>query len=264
MPVSGKRYLAGLVVPEVAMRLARRVAGSRLSLSSLLLAAAVLSCGPARAGRPMSVDDAATADRGQCQAEAWHERKASRRGEVLALACGLADGLEAGFSLSRQRGGDDGPSNGREPGLKWVPAAARAATAAGELAFGLHGSAHLARTPGCDEAPCAWQLLGIASLSPSDAWSLHLNLGVAHDRAARVGAGNGGLAVVWTPSAAGLLFAEVQGSRRSDVFGPVVRTAGGRWWLTRDRLGIDLTASRDGGGGANRWTLGFGAYGFAL
>ena len=75
-----------------------------IALPRSLAAWAVLLCAAplAMAGRPLSSDDASTADAGTCQVEAWSARdtrdtndtrSASARSVVLAPACGLAAGL---------------------------------------------------------------------------------------------------------------------------------------------------------------------------
>ena len=73
------------------------------------------------------------------------------------------------------------------------------------------------------------------------------------------------LAAVWTTLAPLLLFAEVQGNDRREVFGHPVFCVGTRWWLLQNTLGLDLIASRQGGPGAGtRWTFGLGWYGIGL
>lgn len=58
-----------------------------------------------------------------------------------------------------------------------------------------------------------------------------------------------------------LLFAETQVNTKRAAFGGTVNSGGARWWLEKDRVGLDLTASRELGLGATRWTIGFGWYG---
>ena len=61
------------------------------------------------------------------------------------------------------------------------------------------------------------------------------------------------------------LFAEVQANSKRTVFGGTLATAGARWWLNKDTLGLDLTAGRESGvHGATVWTLGLCWYGIGL
>jgi hypothetical protein len=57
--------------------------------------------------------------------------------------------------------------------------------------------------------------------------------------------------------------AETQANSRSSVFGGTVNTTGGRWWAVKDRLGLDLSASRTAGGDTG-WSIGLGWYGLSF
>jgi hypothetical protein len=215
----------------------------------------------AHAGRPLSTDDAGTADAGTCQVETWHEGAGSERAVVVAPACGLVPGLELGFDSTwlsprdvvRQQAG---------LAVKLAPAAWKFDTGAGELNFGLKLSGAWLKP-----ANAKWQgsevaVLGLASLKASDQVSVHLNAGAVRDRASDTQATVLNLALVWAPQASWLVFVEGQGNSKKDVFGGTVTTGGARWWLVRDKLGLDLTASREiGGSGSTRYTVGLGWYG---
>lgn len=214
------------------------------------------------AGRPLATDDAATTDARTCQVESWLERAGSERALVFAPACGIAEGLELGADYTRTRAHDTSRTAGFA--VKWVPGAWRVDTRAGELHAGLKWSTALERP-----AQAGWRrsetgVLALATWKPGGAWSLHANLGVAHERSSDTTAALLNLAVDWAVHPDALLFAESQANDRQAVFGGTVTTAGGRWWLVRDQLGLDLTASRETGVGSTLWTVGLGWYGIGF
>lgn len=219
-----------------------------------------LALAPARAGRPLSTDDASTDEPGECHVEAWAEREAGQRTLVVAPACTVAQGLEFSAELERPRP-RDGVSVGSQLGVKWVPAWAGLGTPLGPLQFGLAAATAHQRADGG-----GWQYLGpsallIASLQPGEALALHANLGWQRSRQAAASSSVLSVAAVWTPGPAGLLFAELQASDRPELDGRPLRTVGGRAWLIPDKLGLDLTAGRESGSSTTRWTLGLGWYG---
>lgn len=65
--------------------------------------AMLLAPGAARAGRPMTADDATVLEPRTCQLEAWWQRLHDHRETWLAPACSIAPGWEAGLSLVRTR-----------------------------------------------------------------------------------------------------------------------------------------------------------------
>lgn len=215
---------------------------------------------PAQAGRPLSSDDAATADPGSCQLEGWGEKAGSNRALVLAPACGIAEGWEIDLDYSRPHPRDELRG---EAGiaLKWVPKSWGLLTRAGQINFGLKVGV------GYEQPSAAgWQrhgqgLLGLATLVVSDDFALHANLGPQQDRASGQTGTALNLALVWVPSPVGLLFAEVQTNDRSSLMGRTQSTVGGLWWLTPDKLGLSLTASQQAGRSQTLWTMGFGWYG---
>lgn len=75
-----------------------------LTLPRLLLAASLLACGFANAGRPLTVDDANTDDAGSGHVEGWYARQPGRANTwTLAPAFSPIDGLELGASITRDR-----------------------------------------------------------------------------------------------------------------------------------------------------------------
>ncbi|MBI5256661.1 MAG: hypothetical protein HY855_09185 [Burkholderiales bacterium] len=241
----------------------QRCAPQRLALLPALALGALLALPPgAQAGRPLATDDAGTAEPGTCQLEGWHERAGAERAWVLAPACGVAEGLELGADLTRHQ--PRGPVRSSAGlALKWAPAAARLNTAAGELGFGLKLATSSAQTSAEGWQREGSEALALASWQAAEAWAVHANLGAARQH------GPGGqratllnLALAWTPGPSALLFAELQANSRREAFGGTQQTLGGRWWLVPERLGLDLTASREAGAaGPTRWGLGFGWYG---
>ena len=215
------------------------------------------------AGRPLGTDDAATADEGTCLLEAWNERTGSERALVAGFACGVAKGIELGvdYTHPHPRGEIRGESG---LALKWVPESWSHETAAGKWDLGLKFTSAFEHPANRRWRHAEASALVLSTLAPSDEWTIHANLGVAHNRDAHRTGGTVGVAAVWTPTDPLLLFTEVQANTRSQVFGGTVKTLGGRLWLIPDVLGLDLTASRESGSPATLWTVGFGWYGITF
>jgi hypothetical protein len=216
----------------------------------------------AQAGRPLATDDASTADAQTCQVETWSERAGADHSFVLAPACGLLPGVELDADYTWPNPHDAVRAQGGLA-LKWVPQGWKLGTPLGEMNFGLKlGGAWTQAASG------GWQrsqtdVLGLATLKASESWALHTSLGVAKHSGHRATLLN--VALVWTPRDAVLLFAEAQGNTRRDVFGGTVATLGARWWMVKDMLGLDLSASRESdASGPTRWSLGLGWYGIGL
>ena len=218
----------------------------------------------AHAGRPLTSDDAGNAAPGSCQLESWTTHADSERAWTVAPACGLAPGWELGADYTRPQARSALRAEGGLA-LKWAPAAWQLSSTAGLLNFGLKLSGAW-RQP----AHAGWQsaqqgVAALATLQAHDAWALHLNLGLARDHGSRSRATQLNLALVWTPRDPWQLFAEVQANSKRTVFGGTLATAGARWWLNKDTLGLDLTAARESGvHGATVWTLGLCWYGIGL
>jgi hypothetical protein len=217
----------------------------------------------ALAGRPLATDDAGTADPRTCEVEAWVDRADASRNAVLSGACGVAEGLELGLDVSRPSPRGDVRA-GAGMGLKWAPEAARLDTAPGALKLGLKAALASERSRLDGWGAPDPSLDALVTLSPAEAWALHANLGVARHRASGTTGGRIALAAEWSPRNDVLLFVETLGSDRRAVFGPAVRSAGGRWWLLEERLGLDVVASRESGGRETIWSIGFGWYGIGF
>jgi len=226
---------------------------------------------PAQAGRPLATDDAGVADAGSCQIESWLElqpRTPSPRqpqGLVFAPACGVAPGWELELGYARQ-GQQDSPSlNQGNLGVKLAPDAWQLNTALGELNLGLRWASNHEQAPAQRWRQTQYSLTGLASLSINPAWTLHANLGVARLRDASSTATLINAATVWSPSERGLLFIEVQTNNRNEAMGPNSYGLGGRYWLKKDQLGLDLSANREDRAGSRvLWTLGLAWYGIGL
>ena len=227
-----------------------------------LILAAMLTI--AQAGRPLASDDASTADSGTCQIEAWTERARSDRAHVLSPACGIAPGLEVGADFT-WAGKGQSPVSQAGLALKWVPASGAFKTAIGDVALGLKLAGAWQRPLGQGWEMGQPQILGLLSLQVTPTLVLHANLGATRDSASSAQATLLNLALSWTPSEPLLLFVETQANDRRALLGGTVSSVGARWWMLKDRLGLDLTASREAAsGGPTRWALGLGWYGLGL
>ena len=229
-------------------------------LAALLL---LMAASQASAGRPLATDDAGTADAGSCQVEAWAERSrgAADGAGVVAPACGLVSGLELGGDHTRHPAGT-GLHGAASLGLKWVPAGWASDTPWGPLALGLKAAVGYERPAGAAWRRSAASLLGLATLRLAEPLALHANLGPQRKADDGSTSTHLRLALAWTPHPAALLLAETQATDRPAINGGTVNSLGGRWWLLADRLGLDLTASREAGAAsATRWSLGLGWYG---
>jgi len=233
--------------------------GTRGSGLLLCLLLAITPCS-ALAGRPLSSDDAGTAVAGTCQLEGWGEKAGSSRAWVLAPACGLAEGLELGGDYSHPQPRDEFRDEA-SIALKWAPASWQRPTAIGQLSFGLKAGLSFERPSTSGWRRSASGLLGLATLTLSEEATFHLNLGHHKERLSGQGGTVLNLAGVWMPDPRGLLFAEIQTNDRPALMGAAVRTIGGLWWLSPDKLGLSITASRQNGSSQTLWTAGFGWYG---
>lgn len=228
-----------------------------------LLAATLLGCASSTwAGRPLATDDAATADAGSCQIESWVERSSAQRTLTLAPACGLAPGWELGGDASRTRPREQAADTAALA-LKWAPEAWAFQHASGGWAFGLKLAAGWEHPAGGSWRGSGETLLALASWTSAPQWAVHANLGTTRDRASDTRATLVNVAAVWSPIEQADLFVEALGNDRRGVFGATVRSAGARWWLLKDRLGLDLTTHRQSGA-PHSWSIGFGWYGIGL
>ncbi|MCV2352925.1 hypothetical protein LNV09_01985 [Paucibacter sp. B2R-40] len=223
---------------------------------------ALVCAGPAQAGRPLSSDDAGTADPGSCQLEGWGEKVGSSRALVLAPACGIVEGLEIDLDYTHPHPRDEIRG---EAGfaVKWAPKSWGLLTPAGQINFGLKVGVGYEHPSDSGWRRNGQGLLGLATLVVNEDFALHANLGPHQDRASGLTGTALNLALVWVPSPLGLLFAEVQTNDRRSVFGGTQRTVGGLWWVTPDKFGLSVTAGQQTGNSQTQWTLGFGWYGLS-
>lgn len=213
------------------------------------------------AGRPLASDDAGTAEARTCQLESWVERGDGANAWVVAPACGIAQDMELGADHTRP-GSRDLVRAAAGLAFKWVPQAWRVETRAGELNFGVKLGAAFEHPAAGGWRSAETGVLALATLSAGANWTWHANLGAARSRSSGATASLLNVALVWTPRDEALLFVETQANNRRSVFGGTVNTAGARWWLVKDSFGVDVSASREvGGGSGTLWTLGFGWYG---
>lgn len=230
--------------------------------ATVSIVAILISCaGAARAGRPLATDDAAVADRGACQIEAWVERAADQRALVFAPACGVADGWEIGADATRTRPrGDTIAALGLA--AKWAPKGSSFETAFARVALGAKFAAATDRLAGGDWRMRGANVLGLASLEFTDRLALHLNVGAARDRPSRTTGTLFNAALEWSPAPRWMVFGEALANDRRATFGGTVSSAGARWWIVPEAIGLDFTASREAGAGdGTRWGFGIGWYG---
>lgn len=230
-----------------------------------IIAALLLSsgCAAALAGRPLATDDAAVADTGGCQVETWLERSPDERAYVLAPACGIAERWELGADVTRIRSAGDGET-ALGLAVKWLPLAHPLDTPLGALSLGVKVALGADQSRGSGWRVESTGALALASLEFRPSIQIHLNLGPVRQRFTRSTHTLLNAAMVWAPIDKALLFAEVQAADTASS-GGTVRTAGGRWWLQQDRLGLDVTVSRQSESTTGtRWTLGLGWYRLGL
>ena len=227
-----------------------------------ITAAMLAACTPAAfAGRPLATDDAAVADTGKCQIEAWLERARGEHALVIAPACGVAAGSELGADYTRGRAQRE-TTHAIGLAAKWAPSGGQFASRLGTVSVGLKLATGSARGPGRGWHASEHTVLALATIEATPTLAMHLNLGATRDAALHASRTLLNAALVWSAGERALLFVEAQANDRAAVFGGTVRTAGARWWPVKDTLGLDLTASRQAGAGSGtRWSFGLGWYG---
>jgi hypothetical protein len=193
----------------------------------------------AHAGRPMATDDTRTVPHGECQIEAWGERVAPERSQVVAPACGVSNSVEFDATASRSRNqGSSTAVDALGAGLKWVPSGARLEAAFGTLGAGAEAGVFRAR-----DAQRGWRgdsvaLATLTSLAIRPAWNLYANLFTTHSLIDNMHSSGIQMAEAWQPDARWLLFAEGLAARGAKTIG----NAGLRFWAVRDILGLDVVA----------------------
>ncbi len=223
-----------------------------------LWAAGLALCLPlaAQAARPLGTEDAGVNEARQCHLETWSEHGPGSHETHLAPACGVGGGLEVVAEWVRPHPGDSS-HHARILGLKWAPEW----LAWRDWRFGLKLMGEQARDTAAEDTGWHWQghaWSAIASVPLSPQWTVHANLGQVRSHGPAHTATAYGLALAWTPHTSLLVFGEVLGEGHE----PAGRTAGLRWWLIPDTLGLDLTHSRDNGAsGSHRTGIGLGWYG---
>lgn len=148
--------------------------------------------------------------------------------------------------------------------LKVVPESWQIKTGMGDLNFGVKLSTAMEEPKDANWQGTQSAVLGLATLRINDAWTLHANLGMASDRVTNATATLMRLAAVWTPHERWLVFAETQDNNRHDIFGQTINTLGTRWWLVPEKVGLDLTASRNPSSTETTWSVGLGWYGIGF
>jgi hypothetical protein len=233
--------------------LSRRLAGA--ALTGVIASTTLLGAAPAWAGRPLATDDAATAGAGTCQVESWVERGPGQHHLHLSPACGVGDAVEINGEIVRRRA-DGEAATDLSLGAKWVDPSWKL----GPLALGLKAWSGQHRLPDGHQETGERGAAVLLSSELGASGAAHLNLGVLRDGADGKRHGLLNLAVTWKPADNWLTFAELNAVRHN----PTTRSAGLRWWLRPDVLGLDLTASRSAGqAGPATLTLGLGWYGIS-
>lgn len=225
--------------------------------SSLLAATLCLTAFPhlAHAGRPMSTDDAGTVGDAHYQIEAWREHTDNQHSTTLAPAFGFGD-FEFGLEVGKTVAPEALRIRDRALSLKWAPEN----LALGPLRFG--AKAWIARSRETTEEENSTSrengAIAISSWNISETIAAHLNLGFAHNGVERRNERIANVGVSWAIHERVSVFAEALHQQHS----PTSQATGLRFWLIPEKLGLDLTASRETGVRNSRTIgIGFGWYG---
>lgn len=224
------------------------------TVKSALAMAMIALVSNANAARPMGTEDAATNPGAQCQIEAWVDFSHQAKHGHIAPACGVGAGLELGFESVFASPATE-QVQARAATLKWAPEWLEWHG----WRFGLKGGTLTQKDPGeSNWRQSTWSLLGIASLPINEQWTLHVNAGHQHDIDAQNNVNPISVALAWTPCSRWQAFAEVIGDNKSTT----AQSAGMRWWILPDQLGLDLTATRTNATAKSSvWGIGIGWYG---
>jgi len=236
------------------MRLHETAMKQQIKITASACAAGLLWISNAQAGRPQTTDDAAVNPAAQCQLETWIDASAQAKHGHIAPACGLGAGLEAGVEAVYATPARD-EVQARAVALKWAPEWLEWQG----VRFGLKAGTQTQKNPGETQWRQAnWSLLGIMSVPLDPKWTLHVNAGHQHDIDARESVNPLSVALSWAPCSRWLATLELVGDNRSTVS----QSAGMRWWLIPDTLGLDLTATRSNATERSSvWGVGIGWYG---
>lgn len=226
----------------------------RISSMMLAMAGAMACHSTSWAGRPLATEDAGVNDKGSCQLEAWRDFGKEVDHTHIAPACGVMDGLELGIEFDMPSSMDL-DTHAIVGALKWAPES----LAWNGWRFGAKLSTTAERAAGESERHHAnWTALGIATYPINDQVTVHVNLGHAYDKLAKEHAEVYGAAITFSPHEKVVLFAELNGDNQS----PATQSAGLRYWLIQDSLGLDITTSRTNATpDSQTWGIGFGWYG---
>ncbi len=213
---------------------------------------AAVAVSPAVAGRPLAVDDADPAGRGECEIEAgalYERAGAERHWEYpFGVACGLGYGVELGLGFGGQldeRCEQSGEARGVRRhtedgvgdlvlGLKWQFAEGRGAWPRQALAPSVKfptADADRGMGSGETDVDLAW----LVSFAPGRTWGVHVNLGYTlvgdPDGLEADDVVHGGLALDWQALESVQLVGEVAAERevRGAADTPVLVNAGLRW-----------------------------------
>lgn len=206
------------------------------------------------AGRPLTTEDAGVNAKAFCQIEAWIDHTSDVRHGHMAPACGLLDGLELGLEWDSPAPASVAP-HGIAASLKWAPdMLAWNGWRFGAKLGGISEKGHIE----ADRHFSRWTALGIATYEVTERWTAHVNVGHTRDKLGQNSAIVYGGALVYALNDRTQLFGEWNG----DSSMPATRTAGMRWWLFPETLGLDLTTSQGNASPNGRaWGVGLGWYG---
>jgi hypothetical protein len=130
-----------------------------------------MSCTTAMAGRPLTVDDANTNDKGAGHVEMWVARESGRVNTLnVSPAYGLLDGFEIAALIARDR---TSPATTSAVQAKWR------ITVIEENGCNLGAVAGAARTRGSESHDTTRYVNGLVTCNGKDLGSVHFNLGTA-------------------------------------------------------------------------------------
>lgn len=207
------------------------------------------------AGRPLGTDDAGTVGHLKYQVEAWQEHGEGAHGNTVAPAFGLGD-FEFGLETARSREAEGVRARETTLALKWAPEN----LSLGPVRFGAKAWTGRSYEKNEEESSKAREngAIAIASWSILESLSAHFNLGVLKDNVDRQTRRLANAALSWTPHENLLFFIEAMNQQSQ----PTTQSLGMRYWAIPEKLGIDLTVSRQAGNqNSNTIGIGFGWYG---
>lgn len=206
------------------------------------------------AGRPLGTDDAGTVGHLKYQVEAWQEHGEGAHGSILAPAFGLGD-FEFGFEAARSREAEGSRARETTLALKWAPEN----LSLGPVRIGAKTWTGRSYEKSEDESSKTREhgAIAIASWSIIENLSAHFNLGALKDNVERKTRRLANVALSWTPHENLLFFVEAMHQQSQ----PTTQSLGMRFWAIPEKLGIDITASRQTGNQySNMIGMGFGWY----